>query len=118
MARRGSSNGSWLIPFILLYTESVSMGLGTTLSRILLGAAIAGLIFPVDGADNQADDSNGAAYRARGKDFLASGEHEKAGADLERAVQLAPADGQAYAARAEYFAAVGKPVRAIQDYTA
>src|SRR4051794_39501397 len=46
----------------------------------------------------EADASNGAARRARGRDYLAAGELEKAAADLDEAVKVQPGDGQSYAA--------------------
>src|ERR1019366_7931267 len=41
----------------------------------------------------QNDPSDADPYRARGKDYLETGERAKAAADLEEALKLAPADG-------------------------
>src|SRR5579863_10085044 len=65
----------------------------------------------------EADNANGAAWRARGKDYLTAGDKLKAAEDLEQAVRLSPADGEAYGARGELYAAIGQPERAIQDFT-
>ncbi|MGO9232196.1 MAG: tetratricopeptide repeat protein [Bryobacteraceae bacterium] len=64
-----------------------------------------------------ADAGNAAALRARGLDYLAAGDNEKAQTDLEEAVRLQPAEPLGYWARADYFAAIGEITRAIQDYT-
>ncbi len=63
-----------------------------------------------------ADNSNGAAFRGRGKDYLAAGDKVKAAEDLEQAVRVQPADAQSYSARGELFAALGEPERAIRDF--
>jgi len=44
----------------------------------------------------QADDTNAAAYRARAKDYLATGDPGKALGDLEQAIRLQPGNGPSY----------------------
>src|SRR4051812_36613480 len=45
------------------------------------------------------DWSNAGAVRARGKDFLAAGDREKAQADFDRSVDLQPGSADGYVAR-------------------
>src|ERR1700757_2372971 len=51
----------------------------------------------------QLDSTNVAALRARAEDYLAAGDRAKALVDIERAVEMQPADPQGYAARGNYF---------------
>src|SRR5690242_21916738 len=53
----------------------------------------------------KADQGNFAAWRARGKDYLAAGDLVNALGDLEMAVQLQPGDAGSYAALGDYFLA-------------
>src|SRR5437868_2630497 len=64
----------------------------------------------------QEDESNADAWRARSKDFVATGENEKALADLEQAVKFKPDDALTYAARADFFLSAKQHERAIQEY--
>ena len=57
------------------------------------------------------------ALRLRAKDYQAAGNLPGAQADLDKAVEAAPANGEVYFARGQFFAANKQPERALQDFT-
>src|ERR1035438_4406960 len=65
----------------------------------------------------EADGGNAAALRARGKDYSAAGNQDKAGADFDAAVKVQPGDPQCYFARGQFFSDTAQPDRAAQDFT-
>ena len=66
----------------------------------------------------QADRSNAAALRARGRAYFTAGERLKSLADLEEAIKLQPGDPLSYAERAEYYRRSEHPLEALRDYDA
>src|ERR1019366_9108073 len=104
------------------------------LARLALLLAVAGCLLSAGGAGAKPDKKkslaamkrgrkadqageSAEAWRARGRDYQAVDDRQKALADFDQAIELKPGDPENYLARGDFFAAIKQTERAIHDYT-